>query len=118
MEAGVSNAASAVTVFGALVLGAVLAVVLWTQFTTNQDEQAAASAQTSYRNSVRACRRGNPLRRVVFRNAEAAIKHSKGAGDPPEITAVFERNLEILLATPGVDPDNGRVDCRDVVDKP
>ena len=87
---------------------------------TQAQLEAAASvdATADYFNAVDACERGNPLRGVVYRNTAISVKQSKGIGDPPKVTQVFEDNKAALLSTPGIDPETGEVDCLAVIKRP
>lgn len=71
-----------------------------------------------YENQIAACERSNPLRGVVFRNTKISVQQSKGIDDPSHITQVFRDNFDALLATPGIDPRTGEVDCEAVIEKP
>jgi hypothetical protein len=62
-----------------------------------------------YENSLEACERGNKLRQVVFLNVQDAIRQDPGAG--------FERQMAILLDTPGIDPEYGTIDCEALIEQ-
>ena len=83
-----------------------LLVVLasWTGSYLNTKEVNDAAEERA----VQACERGNALREVVFKNTRNAVDENAGR---PEVAAIFQENLSILVEPPEISDTTGLVEC-------
>lgn len=78
---------------------------------------AHSNSVANYERQLDACERGQPYRVVQYTNTLSAIQSTSYTGDAAS-EGGFWITKAILLTTPGIDPNTGAVNCKQVVEKP